>query len=130
MASTDGDLTVAILREIRDEIRTTNERMDALRVGLSERIDGLSERQDRTNDRLDLVVQEQIRLSTGFVEMQEIQRETAEILGHLVREMHQHNERLDNVLVGPMGKQVRDHERRLGSLEERVEALTPGHEAA
>jgi chromosome segregation ATPase len=31
---TDSDLTLAVLREIRDEIRTTNERLDATRTEL------------------------------------------------------------------------------------------------
>ena len=63
---TASDLTVAILREIRDEIRTTNSkldttngRIDAVGEELSARIDGareeLSARIDVTNSRLEVV---------------------------------------------------------------------------
>lgn len=44
----DGELTVAILREIRDEIRTTNSQIGALDRSLSGRI-------DETNARLDIL---------------------------------------------------------------------------
>jgi archaellum component FlaC len=50
---TDSNVTVAILREIRDEARKTNERLD------------------RSNERLDDVVHQQIRLNTSFAEMKE-----------------------------------------------------------
>ena len=55
----DSDLTVAVLREIRDAVRTTNEKVDHMRIELGERIDGtrdsLSERIDITNVRLGVV---------------------------------------------------------------------------
>ena len=55
----DGELTVAILREIRDEIRSTrdtlSERIDHLEGSLGSRIDSLGSRIDTTNLRLDLV---------------------------------------------------------------------------
>jgi hypothetical protein len=117
---TDEPLTVAILREIRDEVRKTNDRLDAVN-------DRLSGRLDTTNERLDRVVQEQVRLATAFVqmeatqrEMQVVQRDMAGIMGVLVREVRQLNQRLDHVLIGPLGTQVRDHETRIGRLEERA----------
>ena len=55
----DGELTVAILREIRDEIRSTRDEIRSTRDTLSERIDhlesSLCNRIDTTNLRLDLV---------------------------------------------------------------------------
>lgn len=39
---------------------------------------------------------------------------------HLAVEVHELNGRIDNVLIGPMGQQVRDHESRIRRLEERA----------
>jgi chromosome segregation ATPase len=65
---TDSDLTHAILREIRDEIRATNtnlsakidatnDRLDRTNTNLSAKIDATNERLDVTNERLTLVEQ-------------------------------------------------------------------------
>lgn len=48
---TDSDLTVAILREIRDEVRGTNSRLDQT----NSRIDQTNSRFDQTNARLEVV---------------------------------------------------------------------------
>jgi len=48
----DSDLTVLILREIRDEIRTTNQRLDTT----IQRLDNTIERLDVNNRRLGLVI--------------------------------------------------------------------------
>jgi chromosome segregation ATPase len=48
-----ADLTVQILREIRDEIHKTNEQLDGVRNELSVRIDRTNERLDGTNERLE-----------------------------------------------------------------------------
>ncbi|MBI2898452.1 MAG: hypothetical protein HYY06_33180 [Deltaproteobacteria bacterium] len=45
------DLTVEILREIRDEIRTTNQRLDMT----NQRLDMTNQRLDQSNQRLDNV---------------------------------------------------------------------------
>jgi DNA repair exonuclease SbcCD nuclease subunit len=47
-----GDMTTEILLQIRDEIRTTNQRLDATRVELSDRIDRLEKRQRESESRL------------------------------------------------------------------------------
>ena len=53
----DSDLTVQILREIRDGIHTTNDKLDQTRTELGQRIDEtrteLSQRVDETIQRLD-----------------------------------------------------------------------------
>lgn len=49
---TDSDLTVAILREIRDEIRGTNSRLDHTNA----RLDQTNARLDQTVDRLDQTI--------------------------------------------------------------------------
>ena len=45
------ELTVAILREIRDEIRTTNQRLDVT----NQRLDVTNQRLETTNQRLEVV---------------------------------------------------------------------------
>lgn len=49
----DGELTVAILREIRDGVRETRDEVKRTRSDLSERIDQTNRRLDETNGRLD-----------------------------------------------------------------------------
>ena len=67
-----SDLTVEILRDIRDEARKTNARLD----GLNERVDGLNERVDS--------------LQVGFVALRTEMHEGFEHLGG----------RIDNLLLG------------------------------
>jgi chromosome segregation ATPase len=53
---TDSDLTVAILRDIRDRLDGTNSRLDTLTDAArmtNERLDQTNERLDQTNERLD-----------------------------------------------------------------------------
>jgi chromosome segregation ATPase len=53
------DITVAILREIRDEIRGTNARLDQTNTRLDHtisRLDDTNVRLDRTNGRLDTLI--------------------------------------------------------------------------
>ena len=49
----DGDLTVAILREIRDEIRSTRTELGAAIGETNSRLDQTNSRLDSTNSRLD-----------------------------------------------------------------------------
>lgn len=57
------DLTIHVLREIRDEIRGTNQRVDRLETQLSERIDQTNLRIDRLTER---VVESEIRTATAI----------------------------------------------------------------
>jgi hypothetical protein len=64
------DITIEILKDIRDEIRQTNTRID----GTNERIDGTNERIAGTNERVDSlreelarrIVESEIRTSTAI----------------------------------------------------------------
>ena len=47
-----SDLTIEVLKEIRDEIRSTNVRLDQTRTELSGRMDQLQRRQTETEVRL------------------------------------------------------------------------------
>ncbi len=70
---TAASLTVEILKEIRDAVRTTNDRIDQTRIELSRQIQQTNERLDVTNDRLDgvegalLDVAEQHRFLVRYV---------------------------------------------------------------
>lgn len=115
----DVNLTVEILKQIRDEVRQTNERLD------------------RTNERLDQVVHEQIHHATAIASLERGQRELTVAVGKVVDaivaldhrqeatlvELRQLNARIDNVLTGPLGKHVRTTTERVDALEVRVEAL-------
>ncbi|MEZ4389730.1 MAG: hypothetical protein R3A48_01440 [Polyangiales bacterium] len=140
----ENSITVAILREIRDELRTTrtelNQRLDQTNERLdqtNERLDQTNERLDQTNGRLDSVVHEQIRQGTSLIEMKRLQEKLVDVavaadgrqlamerrLGQVVNELQKLNSRLDNVLTGPLGTYVRAHDRRIDDLEQRVEAI-------
>jgi predicted nucleic acid-binding Zn-ribbon protein len=103
------DITIDLLRSIRDEIQS------------------LGRRQDETNNRLDRVVQEQIRQATAIIELQHAvvdlhkgQTELTRGQGVIVEELRKLNDRIDHVLTGPLGGLVRDHEQRISSVERRL----------
>lgn len=50
-----GDITVEILKDIREAIRGTNSRLDTMESSLSQRLDGVVQRLDGVTQRLDLV---------------------------------------------------------------------------
>lgn len=99
------DLTIEILRRIRDEARLTNQRLDELRSDLGGRIDALTGLVDGTNERLERVERRQVesegRLMTELVALGVTAREVRDALLE------------DRALRG----QVADHERRLVAIE-------------
>jgi chromosome segregation ATPase len=120
---TDASLTVAILREIRDEARKTNERLDAT----NERLDATNERLDATNERLDVVAREQIRIATAVVDLEKGQRVLTSRVDDLVvvtsglgGKIDELGARIDNVFLGPMGTQLRALGKRVLRLERHV----------
>ena len=95
-----ADLTVRILTEIRDEIRSTNRRLDETRADLAGRIDETNSRLDETNRRVDEtikhLVETEVRLSTAIldlrgsiVEVRDLLREQLD-LRHRVTRIEQH----------------------------------------
>lgn len=52
---TDSEITLSVLREIRDAVLATNTRIDLFDNHVSGRIDGLATRLDETNTRLSVV---------------------------------------------------------------------------
>jgi hypothetical protein len=55
MSMADGDITVEILKDIREGVRGTNTRLDGMERALSQRLDGVTQRLDGVTERLDLV---------------------------------------------------------------------------
>jgi|HubBroStandDraft_6_1064221.scaffolds.fasta_scaffold2337284_2 hypothetical protein len=93
-----SDVTIEILKGIRDEVRGTNERLDAMNGDLSGRIDATNERLERVERRQ---VESEVRITTELV-----------ALGGTLREMR------DAFLEDrELRAQVADHERRIGMIE-------------
>jgi chromosome segregation ATPase len=96
-----ADLTTQILIEIRDEIRSTNQRLDAT----NGRLDSTNERLDSTNHRLERLerrqVETEIRISTQLTEVAGAIRELTDVI----------------VEDRELRNTVADHERRLVALE-------------
>jgi hypothetical protein len=72
----DNELTLEILRDIRDGVRATNERLDVTNQRLdvtNERLDGTNQRLDVTNERLGAVehtvrdLAEQMLMTTRYI---------------------------------------------------------------
>lgn len=129
MADT-ADLTVEILKQIRDGIGQTNARLDQTNVRLDQmreellaRIDQTNGRLDGTNARLDGThtrLDQHERLLVRLVDESQVHTRT---LVRLISEVEGTNRRVDHVLTGPMGQDVREHTARITALEADVAAL-------
>jgi hypothetical protein len=105
-------LTVKILTEIRDEIRTTNTRVAETNV----RIDVLRE---ETNARLDFLAEGQVRLAT---EVAGLRGEVVELRGEVVElrgVVEKNGERFEHFLATE-GDVIRDMKHRLHRVEEHL----------
>jgi len=82
------DITIEILRGIRDEVKQTNSRLDAMREELSGRIDSTNTRIDSTNTRLDSlrdelshrIVASEVRTATAISDLTYATREMTDVL--------------------------------------------------
>lgn len=103
------DLTLAVLREIRDGVSSTNERLDHV----VERVDQVVKRVDQVVESVDQVADRVDRLERRQVEMES--RLATELIA-VVDDVNQ----VKDILVSQSGlrEQVDDHERRLAALEE------------
>ena len=111
----ENSLTIAILREIRDNTARTNERVDHL----TERVDHLTERVDAQGELLQTMAAVQIRQEQALLKLTEIAERHDESLKGIHGELRRIHERIDNVFEGPLAGAVRDHEARLRRLEGR-----------
>jgi chromosome segregation ATPase len=102
------DLTIEILKSIRDEVRATNSRLDTTISRIETLRADTNARFDETNQRLDRLerrrTETEVRLSTELVAVVGAVREVRDLL------------RADRVLQG----RVDDHERRIVAIETRV----------
>jgi hypothetical protein len=106
------DLTIEILKSIRDEVRTTNVRIDDLRDEVRGSVGGLRDEVRNTNLRIDALRDEtarrstesETRVSTELVAVASAVREVRDLL----RDDRQFRD------------QVTDHERRLSAIENRL----------
>lgn len=86
------DLTIHILREIRDEVRQTNARLDRMNLELNDRIDGTNARLDGAVTRLDAridevreelsrrIVESEIRTATAIADLASTVRDMTAVL--------------------------------------------------
>jgi hypothetical protein len=97
----ENSLTLAILREIRDNTARTNER-----------VDHLTERVDAQGELLQTLAAVQIR-------QEALLKRHDDALTGMLHELRRIHDRIDNVFEGPLAGTVRDHETRLRRLEGR-----------
>jgi chromosome segregation ATPase len=95
-------LLPALLREIRDEIRSTRDEIHATNT----RIDATNSRLDRMDRRQ---TEAEMRFGTAIAE--------------LIAETRKLHNRIDHVLTGPFGDMVRDHDEWIQHAEPRITAL-------
>jgi uncharacterized coiled-coil protein SlyX len=108
----ENSLTLAVLREIRDEVRTTRTDLTERFDHLTERVDHLTERVDEQGSLLQTIASVQIR-------QEALLQRHDDALGSIVHELRRIHERIDHVYEGPLTSAVRDHETRLRRLEGR-----------
>ena len=84
MADEPMNLTVRVLKEIRDEVRRTNEQLGAT----NQRLDATNERLDATNERLEAmhaglsqrIVESELRTATAITELAATVRDMTSVL--------------------------------------------------
>jgi chromosome segregation ATPase len=110
------DITIVVLREIRDELR-------GLKEGQTEVRDEIRQ----TNERLDRHEQVLIQLVHGQERHEKLLERHEKILDRhekslslLVTEVRELGSRIDNIVTGPMGEKVRELDRRVTTLESRA----------
>jgi hypothetical protein len=108
----ENSLTLAVLREIRDEVRTTRTDLTSRFDHLTSRFDHLTERVDEQGSLLQTIAAVQIR-------QEALLQRHDDALGSIVHELRWIHERIDHVYEGPLTSAVRDHETRLRRLEGR-----------
>jgi chromosome segregation ATPase len=109
-----NDLTIAILTSIRDEIRSTNERIDRLDANLGKEIRSTNERIGSTNERLD---ETNVRLERLERRQTESEIRLATELTAVAGAVHEVRDLLKS--QSHLGKTLTDHEKRISTLERR-----------
>ena len=105
-----ASLTLEILRQIRDEARATNERLDQT----NERLDQTNERLDQTNEHL---ASFEARVDRRLRDQEEATRDGFALVAKHLRRLDQ---RIDHVLVGPHRDEHRELRQRVEHIEARL----------
>src|SRR5512139_1202970 len=113
-----ADLTIEVLKEIRNEVRATNQRLDQTIGQLgrtNERLDQTVERLDQTVERLDQTVERLDRLERRQVETEvRLATELTSVVG-AIRDLK------DAVLADrDLRRDIADHESRIRRLESKA----------
>lgn len=112
--SKTSDITVEILRDIRDGVKQTNVRLDRMGEGLNQRL-------DQTNARLDQMGEE---LNTRLDRTNARLDQTNDGLAGLRQEVEEGfrlmDQRFDNFLLGEHGKEHDELRRRVSHIEEHL----------
>ena len=118
-------LLPALLREIRDEIRSTNDSTRAELREVRDEISGMRADLSSTNTRLDSAMRERLRQGTAIAELQLAMYQNTQALRVMIEELKRQGERIDkqgeridNVLLGVPGQTLRDMQRRLSLVEQ------------
>lgn len=101
--SKTSDITVEILRDIRDGVRQTNVRLDRMGEELNTRLDKTNARLDKTNARLD-------QTNDGLAGLRQEVEEGFRLM----------DQRFDNFLMGEHGKEHDELRRRVSHIEEHL----------
>jgi hypothetical protein len=104
MSMAGSDITIEILKDIRDATRATNVRLDSMESSLTGRLDGVTERIDIVAARVDVATQRLNIVSTTLLDLAQQNR-------FVVRYLRAMSERHDDV------------EPRVSALESRVDKL-------
>jgi UV DNA damage repair endonuclease len=122
------DITIDILKSIRDEIRVvgqrqaeTNERLDRHEEILVQLVRG-QERHERILERHEKILEHHGQILEHHSQILE-RHEKA--LGLLIGEVRNLGGRIDNIVSGQLGEKVRDLDLRVTALESRLGPVTP-----
>jgi septal ring factor EnvC (AmiA/AmiB activator) len=114
MSMADSDLTVEILKDIRNEIRGTNQRLDVT----IEHLDATNQHLDATNHRLDVTIE---RLDVTIQRL-DVANQRLDVVGHTLLDLAERQSlvvRYTEVLAATDSR----IEGRVGDLEARVDKL-------
>ena len=114
-----SDLTTKVLIEIRDEIRSTNSRLDQT----NQRLDNVTECLGNVTERLDNVTDRLDTHEKVLVRLVDLSERHEQALGKLVTRMDTLNDRFDNFLTGAHQKAHDETRRKYDELDQRVTRL-------
>ena len=117
------DMVPELLREIRDEIKgmrselvDTNSKID-YNTSMIERNTSMIE---RSTERIDELAKWQMKMASEMTEMKGLQIDMVKAMGGLLREFKGMNQRIDNILTGPVRGEIESLKARVEQLEQKA----------